>query len=131
MLMQVLSLMDAVPDTPPTPEEEEAYSKDPDTILARIVRDLFMDEDAAKTTLAVSASFLYMPSAPPPPPSPACEIVTAPLLKRMSVTSLVPLARTAACVLVGGGIHLDDLPLAIFSDGARQMAEDIQAGSLL
>ena len=65
MLMQVLSLMDTVPDTPPTPEEEEAFSKDPDTILARVVRDLFMDEDAAKTTLAVSASSLYMPSGPP------------------------------------------------------------------
>ena len=53
MHAQVLSLMDTVPYTPPAPEEEEAFFKEPDAILARVVRDLFADEEVAKATLTV------------------------------------------------------------------------------
>ena len=54
MHTQVLSLMDTVPYTPPAPEEEEVFFKEPDAILARIVRDLFANGEAAKATLTVS-----------------------------------------------------------------------------
>lgn len=54
----MLRLIDEeVPYKPPAPEEVEVFLAEPSHILARVIRDLFQDDDSAKATLAVRVLF--------------------------------------------------------------------------
>ena len=53
ILTQVLAVMELVPYPAPTPAQQAAMFAPPENVLARVVRDLFADEDTARATLSV------------------------------------------------------------------------------